>query len=71
MAKIEIWRKVKDYHDEVCETCDEKVDYCECWRCHDCEELFGKEVESTEDDNGEPWCEDCVSSAYDRFATAD
>ena len=29
-----------EIHDEVCEVCAEKVDYCECIRCPNCEQLL-------------------------------
>lgn len=73
MAKTEIWRKVKDYHDEVCEICDEKVDYCSCWRCMDCEELFAEDEGdgTVVNDDGETICVDCASSLYERWVLRD
>jgi len=28
-----------DLHEELCELCEDKVDYCECRRCEECGEL--------------------------------
>jgi hypothetical protein len=38
-----------DLHEEVCELCEDKVDYCECRRCELCGELtLGEDAVVTE-----------------------
>lgn len=44
---------------DTCEVCSQRVPYCCCWRCLSCERLFDESVESGEDINGEPICEQC------------
>jgi hypothetical protein len=45
--------------DETCELCHEKVDYCPCLRCMDCEELFLDTEEWESGDDG-PICVRCA-----------
>jgi hypothetical protein len=57
---------------ETCDICEDPVDYCTCWRCMECEELFAEgESEPTLNDEGELFCDDCVADAYDRWKTVD
>ena len=46
-------------HDEVCVLCHEKVSFCECWRCDECETLqpISDEVNET---NLCPACDACL-----------
>lgn len=46
-------------HDEVCVLCHEKVSFCECWRCDECETLqpISDEVRET---NLCDACETCL-----------
>lgn len=44
---------------EICEICDESIDYCACWRCMECEQLFPDNAEGAESDTGELVCLDC------------
>jgi hypothetical protein len=49
---------------DVCELCHERVDYCSCLRCMDCEELFLDSEEWQPGDHG-PTCVRCLGSVAD------
>lgn len=48
-----------DIDDEICGLCREKINFCPCWRCMECEQLHVWADESTENDDGEQICLEC------------
>lgn len=53
-------------HDEHCDLCDDKVDYCTCERCFTCERLFPPYTDGmTTDEDGETLCPFCLHDSND------